>query len=294
VEFESMRAQWKGFLQFGGVSCAVALYTAASTADRIAFATINKSTGNRVKREYVDVETGKPVEREQQVKGYEFDDGRFITLTPEEVAAALPEGDKSLKVDAFILCSDVQDTFFDKPYYLVPADRLSYDAFALLRDGMRDAKVAAIAKAILARTVLIRPHGNGLIANTLNYDYEVRSAKEAFKEVPPLEIKGEMLDLAQHIIDTKSGTFDPRHFSDRYEAALAELVKAKLEGRSSPKRKAPIASKPSDLLEALRMSAGGVGPRGGAKRAAANANATRPSKPGAKIADIAVPRRKAG
>jgi DNA end-binding protein Ku len=293
-----VRAQWKGFLQFGGVSCAIALYTAASTADRIAFATINKSTGNRVKREYVDVETGKPVEREQQVKGYEFDDGRFITLTPEEVAAALPEGDKALKVDAFIPCSDVHDTYFDKPYYLTPADKLSHDAFALLRDGMREAKVAAIAKAILfrrARTVLIRPHGNGLIANTLNYDYEVRSAKDAFTEVPPLEIKGEMLDLAQHIITTKSGTFDPRDFHDQYEAALADLVKAKLEGKSLPKRKAPVASKPSDLLEALRMSAGGAPPKADTKRAAANANATtRRAKPAAKVTDVAAPRRKAG
>lgn len=292
-----MRAQWKGFLQFGGVSCAVALYTATSTADRIAFATINKSTGNRVRREYVDVDTGKPVEREHQVKGYEFDDGRFITLTAEEVAAAVPEGDKSLKVDAFIPCSEVQDTYFDKPYYLTPADRLSYDAFALLRDGMRDAKVAAIAKAILfrrARTVLIRPHGNGLIANTLNYDYEVRSAKDAFTEVPSLEIKGEMLDLARHIIDTKSGTFDPNDFHDRYEAALADLVKAKLEGRSVPKRKAPVASKPSDLLEALRLSAGGAAPKMATKRSAANANATRRSKPATKLADIAAPRRKAG
>ena len=292
-----MRAQWKGFLQFGGVSCAVALYTATSTADRIAFATINKSTGNRVRREYVDVDTGNSVEREHQVKGYEFDDGRFITLTAEEVAAAVPEGDKSLNVDAFIPCSEVQDTYFDKPYYLTPADRLSYDAFALLRDGMRDAKVAAIAKAILfrrARTVLIRPHGNGLIANTLNYDYEVRSAKDAFTEVPSLEIKGEMLDLARHIIDTKSGTFDPNDFHDRYEAALADLVKAKLEGRSVPKRKAPVASKPSDLLEALRMSAGGAALKTATKRSAANANATRRSKPATKVADIAAPRRKAG
>jgi DNA end-binding protein Ku len=293
-----MRAQWKGFLQFGGLSCAVALYTAASTADRIAFATINKSTGNRVRREYVDVETGKPVEREQQVKGYEFDDGRFVTLTQEEVASALPDGDKALKVDSFIPCSNVDDTYFDKPYYLTPADKLSFDAFALLRDGMREAQVAAIAKAILfrrARTVLIRPHGNGLIASTLNYDYEVRSAKEAFTEVPPLEIKGEMLDLAQHIIGTKSGTFDPREFHDRYEVALADLVKAKLEGKSLPKRKAPVVSKPSDLLEALRMSAGGAAPKAGPKRAAANANATPGrSKSAAKVAEVAAPRRKAG
>jgi DNA end-binding protein Ku len=293
-----MRARWKGFLQFGGVSCSVALYTAASTADRIAFATINKSTGNRVRREYVDAESGRPVERDKQVKGYEFDDGRFVTLTPEEVAAAVPEGDKALKVDAFIPCSGVEETYFDKPYYLTPADKLSYDAFALLRDGMRDAKVAAVAKAILfrrARTVLIRPHGNGLIANTLNYDYEVRSAKEAFMEVPRLEIKGEMLELAQHIISTKSGTFDPGAFHDRYENALADLVKAKLEGRALPKRKTPVASKPSDLLEALRMSATGASPTRESKRAAANANAaTRRSKSATKALETPASRRRAG
>ena len=292
-----MRAQFKGFLSFGGVSCPVSLYTASSTADRIAFATVNRKTGNRVRREYVDIETGQPVERDAQVKGYEFDSGQFVTLTQEEVAAAVPDGDRSIKVEAFIPCADVDDTYFDKPYYLTPGDRTGVDAFALLRDGMRDAKVAAIAKAILfrrARTLLIRPHGKGLIANTLAYDYEVRIAKDAFRDVPSLSIKGEMLDLAQHIISTKRGEFDPADFHDRYEAALADLVRAKLEGRALPTRKAPAVSKPSDLLEALRMSAGGgTVPKAAPKRAAANTNATARRSKATPRSDDA-PRRKAG
>jgi DNA end-binding protein Ku len=275
-EFQmAVRAQWKGFLCFGGVSCPVALYTAVSTSERIAFSTINRSTGNRVKREYVDLETGKPVSKEDQIKGYEIDDGRFITLTPEEVASAVPAGEKTLKVEAFIDCSSIDDVYFDKPYFLAPSDRTALDAYMAIRDGLKSAKAAAIAKAVLfrrMRTVLIRAHGRGLIATTLNYDYEVRSAKTAFEAVPDLTIQGEMLDLARHIITTKSGAFDPREFHDRYEAALAELVRAKVEGKALPKHKALIASRPSDLLEALRQSAGVAAPSK-KSRTAANANA---------------------
>ncbi len=122
------------------------------------------------------------------------------------------------------------------------------------------------------RTVLIRPHGKGLIATTLNFDYEVRSSEEAFEELPDLKIEGEMLELAEHIIGTKKGSFDASTFDDRYEAAVAELVKAKIEGRALPKKKAPPASKPSDLLQALRESAGVGTKKAEPKRTAANAN----------------------
>jgi DNA end-binding protein Ku len=172
--------------------------------------------------------------------------------------------------------SDVDDVYFDKPYYLTP-DKMGGDAFVALRDGMRKSKVAAIARTVLfrrMRTVLIRPHGKGLIATTLNYDYEVRSSKKAFEEMPKLKIEGEMLDLAKHIISTKKGDFDPATFDDRYEAALAELVKAKMEGRSLPKPKKVEVSKPNDLLAALRESAGVLKTTGDKpKRTAANANA---------------------
>ncbi|MDO3431985.1 Ku protein [Rhizobium sp. CBN3] len=268
------RANWKGFIKFGEVAFPVALYTAASTSERIAFHTLNRKTGNRVRREFVDGETGDPVEREDQVKGFEIEDGRYVVLEPEEVAAAIPESDKTLKVEAFIPFDEVDDVYFDKPYYLAP-DTMGSDAFKLLRDGMKKAKVAAIARTVLfrrLRTLLIRPHGKGLVGSTLNFDYEVRSSEKAFEEMPDLKIEGEMLELAKHIINTKKGEFDPKQFEDRYEAAVAELVKAKLEGRTLPKKKTPPAPKPSDLLQALRESAGMAAPAK-TKRTAANANA---------------------
>ncbi|MBY5494640.1 Ku protein [Rhizobium leguminosarum bv. viciae] len=269
------RAQWKGFLKFGEVSCGVALYTAASTSDRITFNTINKATGNRVNRIFIDSETEDPVPKEAQTKGFEIENGQYIIIDPEEVSAAIPESNKTLDIEAFIPCSDVDDVYFDKPYYLTP-DKMGGDAFAALRDAMKKSMVAAIARTVLfrrMRTVLIRPHGKGLIASTLNYDYEVRSSEKAFEEMPKLKIQGEMLDLAKHIISTKKGEFDPATFDDRYESALAELVKAKLEGKSLPKPKKVQVSKPNDLLAALRESAGMMKAADNKpKRTAANAN----------------------
>lgn len=250
------RANWKGFLKFGEVTCPVALYTAASTSDRISFNILNRKTGNRVKRVFVDDETGVLVARDDQVKGYEFDEGRYIILQPEEVAAAVPDSDKTLKIEAFIPCSQVDNIYFDKPYYLVP-DKIGIEAYRVLRDGMKDQNAAAIARTVLfrrLRTVLIRPHGCGILATTLNFDYEVRPPEEAFGEVANLRIKGEMLELAKYIISMKTGTFDISNFDDRYEEALAILLQDKIEGRTLTKPKSHLKPEPYDLLNALRES----------------------------------------
>ncbi len=275
------RANWKGFLKIAELSCPVALYTAASTSDRIAFHTINRATGNRVRRQFVDSDTGKPVERDDQVKGYEVGQGDYIMLDPEDIAAAVPDSDKTLAVSAFIGCGDIDDVYFDKPYYLAPTDKAAEEAFALIREGMRKKKAAAIAQTVLfrrVRSVLIRAHNDVLIATTLNFDYEVRSAKEAFDEVPSMKIEGEMLDLAEHIIKTKMGRFDPSKFDDRYESALTDLVKAKLEGRKIEPRKEPAREKVVDLMAALRESAGISGKKTGS-RTAARKKASAPSEP---------------
>ena len=280
----SGRAVWKGFIKFGEVVCAVALYTAVSSSEKVAFNTINRATGNRVRREFVDSETGEPVGRDDQVKGYEIDNGDFIVLEPEEVAAAVPDSDKRLKIDAFIPCDEIDDVYFDKPYYMTP-DKTGTDAFNLLRDGMREAKVSALARTVLfrrLRTVLIRPHGSGLIGTTLNFDYEVRASKEAFDEISEKKIEGEMLELAKHIIDTKKGSFDAKAFDDRYNAALADLVKAKMEGRVLPKKKEPPVSKSSDLMQALRQSAGLAVPKKSKSVMAKGASGTEQVKPTAR------------
>lgn len=271
------RANWKGFIKVAEVTCPVALYSAASTSERIAFHTINRATGHRVRRQFIDSETGKPVAKDDQVKGYEVSQGDDVMLDPEDIAAAVPDSDKTLAVSAFIACAEIDDVYFDKPYYLAPADATAGEAFALIREGMRRKKVAAIARTVLfrrVRTVLIRAQGHGLIATTLNFDYEVRSAKEAFSDIPAIKIKGEMLELAEHIIHTKAGEFDASKFDDRYERALEDLVKAKLEGKTIAPREPAKSGKVVDLMAALRASAGAGGkkaaPRPAPKRKAAS------------------------
>lgn len=296
----SPRANWKGFIKFGEVSCPVALYTAASASERIAFNTLNRATGNRVRREFIDGETGEPVEKDDQVKGYETENGHYIVLEPEEVAAAVPDSDKTLAIESFIPCSEIDTVYFDKPYYLTP-DKMGTEAYVLLREGMKKAKVAAIARTVLfrrLRTVLIRPHGNGLIASTLNFDYEVRSSQEAFEDQPDIKSDPELLEIAELIIDKKKGTFDASAFNDRYEEAVTELVKAKIEGRSLPKKMAAPAAKAVDLLQALRESAGLGARKTKSSRTAANANAgtntARTKKAAGKAKAAAAPTRRAG
>ncbi|WEZ85665.1 Ku protein (plasmid) [Rhizobium sp. 32-5/1] len=268
------RAQWKGHLKIGELNCAVGLYTATSTSERISFHMINESTGNRLKREFIDSETEEVVERGQQVKGFETGNGDYIMIDPDEVAAVVPDSDKMLEAEAFIPCGKIDDVYFDKPYYLVPVDEADQDAFISIRDALSKTSATAIARTVLfrrMRTVLIRAHGKGMIATTLNYDYEVRPSEEVFKDVAKIKVETEMLDLAKHIITTKKGEFDPAKFDDRYEDALDALVKAKAEGKTLPKPKPIKASKPNDLLKALRESAG-MDRQSAGKSKAANAN----------------------
>jgi len=289
------RAVWKGYLKVAEIVCPVALHTAASTSERIAFHTLNRATGNRIRRQFVDQDTGKPVETDEQIKGYEIAAGEYVEIDPEEIAAATPESDKTLAVETFLKLDQVDDVYFDRPYYLTPADKAAMEAFVLIRDGMRKSGAVAIARAVLfrrMRSVLIRPDEEGLVATTLSFDYAVRPAREAFDPIPKLKIEGEMLELAKHIIETKRGTFDPAAFDDRYEAALADLVKAKLEGKTfkaPPPRKT---AKVVDLMAALRESAGvkakeSAPAKGKAKTASKSKTAAKAAKP------AAAPRRKA-
>ena len=264
------RAIWKGYLKVGELVCPVALHTAVSASERVALHMLNRDTGHRLSRQFVDRETGKEVERDDQVKGYEVGPDDYVILEPDEIAAAIPESDKTLAVETFIPCDQVDDLYFDRPYFLSPsgADK----AYAVLREGLRKKKVVALASAILfrrVRTVLIRAFEDGLVATTLNFDYEVRSAAEAFDAIPAIKIKKEMLDLARHIIETKKGTFDPSTFDDKYEAALVELVHAKMEGREIKAPKPPAKGKVIDLMEALRQSAVATKGKAGSNKAEA-------------------------
>jgi DNA end-binding protein Ku len=282
------RANWKGLIKLAELSIPVALYSAATTSERIAFHTVNRKTGNRLRRQFIDEETERPVDKDHQVKGYEIGQGQYVILEPKEIEAAIPESDKTIGIEAFIPCAEADTAYLDKPYFLAPSGDVGNEAFAMIREGMRRRQVAALGRAVLFRRVrklLIRAQGPLLIANTLNFDYEVRPASDAFKDIPDLRIEGEMLDLAKYIIETKSGKFNPREFDDRYEEALAELVKAKIAGREFKPPKPPKETKVVDLMEALRKSAQAAGKAPPAKGK---------TRFGARKKAEAAPRRKAG
>ncbi len=278
------RANWKGQIKIDELLCPVALYTAASTSERVSFHLVNRKTGNRLNREFVDSDTGKPVAREDQVKGYEVASGAYVSFSEDEIAAAVPESDKTLNVLCFVACDAIDDVYLDRPYYLAPTDD-NQEAFTLLREAMHLEKVGAIAEAVLfrrARKLLIRAYDDGLLATTLNFDYEVRSTQEAFSDIGSFKFDEEMLELAKHIIDTKMGRFDPAGFEDRYDAALADLIKAKIAGKPFKKPAQTKSAQVIDLKEALRKSAGLAAaakkssrPKAGGKKAPAKQNSSK-------------------
>jgi DNA end-binding protein Ku len=254
----AMRAVWKGNLCAQGIDIPVALHTAVSPSSKLHFHILNRKTEHRVNRAYIDAETGKTVASADLMRGFDTGGGDLLVLSPEDIAAAAPEADKQIAIQDFIPCDEIDRLYFDRPYYLTPATGAAAPLYAEFRDTLKKRRAAAVAHAVLfrrLRAVLVRAHGDGLIATLLNFDHEVRSPEAAFADIPTVKIKGEMLDLAQEIIKRLSGAFDPAKFSDRYEDALAELIKAKAEGRKIPAPKKRKAGKKLDLMEALRKSA---------------------------------------
>lgn len=264
------RASWRGKLTFADFNCEVGLYSALTSAEKISFNIVNRKTGHRVERQYVDSDTGEAVLREDQVKGYELDNGDHIVIEGDEIAKLMPESDKVIHVSHFLPCDEIDKLYFDKSYYLAPSGEGGEEALTLLAKAMDDENVAALGEAVLFRrnrVLLIRPSGKALVATTLNFSYEVRSQTSVFKSIPDIEFDEEMLELAGHIIEKRAGTFDPADYSDRYNDALAELVKAKIEGREIEKQPPRKENNIIDLKEALRRSAGAE--KGSKKRATA-------------------------
>ncbi|WP_343718360.1 Ku protein [Inquilinus sp.] len=256
------RATWKGTLKLGFLSCPVALYTAVGEGDEIHFNMVNRRTGHRLRRLFVDAETGKPVERDQQVKGYEVDTDRYVVLTEEEIEAAIPDSTKTIEIESFVPRDEVDRVAIERPYYLAPTDSVGTEAFAVIRAACEKAGTVGIGRTVLFRrdrVVMLCPEGPGFLANLLHFEYEMRDEAQAFDDIPAMKITGEMLDLAKHIIGQKKGRFDPTKFEDRYETALMELIRAKQRGETIKPPAAPKRGQVIDLMAALRESAGVAG-----------------------------------
>ena len=251
------RPAWKGYLKLSLVTCAVELTNVVTHTEKVSFRVLNRKTGNTVKRIYVDAETGKPLDDGDEIKGYE-DDGDFIHIEEDEIDAVQIESSHTMALDGFVDKSSIQQIYLDTPYYVAPADKVSEEAFAVIRDAMAGKKMAGLARIVLysrERPVVIEPLGKGMVLTTLRYDNTVRQPDTVFGDIKAVKTDQEMTDLAELIIDKKKATFDPSKFDDKYEDALLELIRAKKAGRKAPKAKA--APKPSNvvnLFDALKKS----------------------------------------
>ena len=250
------RANWKGFLKLSLVSCSIALVQATSAKDRIRFNIINRETGNRIRYRQVDAETGDDVPEEDRVKGYKSADGSYILLEPEELDEVALESTHTIEIDSFVPRKEIEEIYLDTPYYLFPDDEVGTEAFAVIRDAMRATSLVGLARAVLhnhEHVLMLEPHDKGIKATTLRYADEIRDQTDYFSEIGDVKVPKDMLELAEHILKTKRGHFDPSKYSDRYEDALKALIKAKQAGQPAPK----LASQPSNvinLMDALRRS----------------------------------------
>jgi DNA end-binding protein Ku len=262
------RPNWKGYLKLSLVSCPVALFPATTTSERVSFRTLNRATGNRVKRLFVDEATNEPVEYEDQIKGYEVAKGEYIQIEDDELKSVQLESSHTIDIERFVRRAEVDELYLDTPYYLTPTDRVGEEAFAVIRDAMRAEKMVGLARVVLfrrERVVMLEPRDKGISAFTLHYANEVHQAANYFDEIPALDLPKQMLELATHIIDKMTGKFEPEKFEDRYENALIELIRSKQKGM--PVKAQPVQRQANviNLMDALRRSVEGAGGKAGAQ-----------------------------
>jgi DNA end-binding protein Ku len=266
------RAYWKGHLRLSLVTCPIELFPATSEAEKTHFHQINKKTGHRLRQQMVDETTGKVVEKEDKGRGYELSKGRYVEIDQEELEDVQVESTHTVDIDAFVPAAEIDKRYLDKPYYVVPRGKTGAEAFMVIRDAMKDKDRVAIARIVMAHRehiIALEPLGKGLLGTTLRYAYEVRDEKAYFSEISSPRIAKDMINLAEHILDTKAAHFDPKKFNDRYETALRKLVKRKASGKTIEKPAAK--ERPDnvvDLMDALRRSVGGEKPRARPRTAA--------------------------
>jgi DNA end-binding protein Ku len=251
------RANWKGYLRLSLVSCPIALYPATSEREKIRFHQINRNTGNRIKLLRVDAETGEPVEYEDIVKGYEVGKGEYIEITDEELEAIALESTRTIDIDQFVPRDEIDDLYNVRPYYIAPDGNVGQDAFAVIRDVIGAMEMVALGRVVLTsreHVMAIEPRDTGLVGTLLRYPYEVRQPAEFFEDIPATKVTKDMLDLAKHIVETKSGHFDPEKFEDQYENALKELLRKKQAGEKIAPAAQPQPAKVINLMDALRKS----------------------------------------
>ncbi len=252
------RANWKGFLRLSLVTCPVALYPATSDTEKVSFNQINRKTGHRIKYLKVDAETGDEVTSEDIVKGYKVDTDTYIEVTKDELDEIALDSTHTIEIDEFVPKADIDNRYLIRPYYLVPDGKVGHDAYAVIRETIRSMDKVAIGRVVLTNRehiIALEPLDSGLMGTLLRYPYEVRSEKEYFDDIQDVKLTKDMLDLAKHIVEKKSGAFEPELFEDHYETALIDLINKKRSGMPITAKAAPkTGGNVINLMDALKKS----------------------------------------
>ncbi len=251
------RPYWKGYMRLSLVSCPVALYPATSEREKISFHQLNRKTGNRIRYRKVDEETGEEVPSDQIVKGYEVAKGEYVEITNEELESIALESTKTIEIDEFVPGNEIDDLYSIRPYYIAPDGKVGQDAFVVIRNIIEQMKMVAIGRVVLTsreHVIALEPRGKGLMGTLLRYPFEVRDSAEYFDDIPDVKLTKDMMDLARHIVETKSGHFKPQEFEDHYEHALKELIAKKAKGERIEIPKERPTGKVINLMDALRRS----------------------------------------
>jgi DNA end-binding protein Ku len=277
------RANWKGFLRLSLVTCPIALFPATSESEKISFNQINKKTGSRIRYLKIDADTGEEVSNEDIIKGYQVDKDRYLEVSKDELENIALESTRTIEIDEFVPRSEIDDLYLVRPYYIVPDGKVGHDAFAVIRETIRNLDKVALGRVVLTsreHVIALEARDKGLMGMLLRYPYEVRDQAEYFADIQDVKITKDMLDLAKHIVEQKSGHFEPDKFEDHYEKALQELLVKKQKGLKIERARKTRPDNVVNLMDALRASIKGEKP------------APKGDRPAAK--KTAKPKRKAG
>jgi DNA end-binding protein Ku len=256
------RPSWEGHLRLSLVTCPVALYPATSEADTIRFNLINPQTNNRIKMKTVDAGTGEEVSRGDLVKGYQVAKDEYVLLSKDDFESVKLESTRIVDIEKFVPRDGIDRLYWDTPYHLVPSGKTGIEAFAVIREAMKQKRMVAIGRLVMStreRICAIEIEDDGLLLTTLRTAEEVRALSDL--SVPALpKPDAQMLAIAEKIVDQQSGKFDPAEFVDRYEDALRALIEDKRKGKViKPAKAANDDGKVVDLMAALRNSLKGNG-----------------------------------
>ena len=259
------RPSWRGQIRLALVSIPVEIFPASKPGASIAFHQIHEPSGKRIKYEKVVGGVG-PVAVDDIVKGFEVSKGEYVLLEPEEIESVRLESRKTLELAQFVSADEIDPLYYEKPYFVVPADDLAEEAFIVLREALRRARKVGIGQLAMRGqeyVVAIKPCGRGMLMETLRYADELNKASSYFRDIDDSEPDADLLELATSLIDKKTAKFDASEFHNRYIDALKALIEEKRKQKGGgliiqDDEQAPAGGKSNviDLMAALKKSLG--------------------------------------